>query len=399
MHFGRPEFALITGMRFGTIRFCSYTSTDLMFRNRVFLHKVGLVVTNLDVLGVIEDEVMFENLCYEDSICLCLILALDVIFIGRLKTKRFTNQVIRELNVRVFKLETIIQVLALERKDKLGRLQFNEDLFRLKGDFVELLNILFQDLVDPHDLVEDIAHELKLCLEKEKRIRSEQEKRIQQEMRSRLEVEKMLRLEEEKMLQIIEERLPVILEGAKVFDKKGTSSHYLRRTNEKPENYVIFEVNSDGIFNLHPLSTYRSSLEEGLTIVEDDFDMNKMYDMGEKKGKKDSDCFKSCNWSKENGNSFKPVPRTIANADGTSTSTIPSLVTTEEKAYKKNGVKARSMLLMALPNEHLLKFSQYKNAKTLFEAIQGRFSGNDATKKTQRTLLKQMYENFNAPST
>nr|GEU48544.1 retrovirus-related Pol polyprotein from transposon TNT 1-94 [Tanacetum cinerariifolium] len=57
------------------------------------------------------------------------------------------------------------------------------------------------------------------------------------------------------------------------------------------------------------------------------------------------------------------------------------------------------MLLMALPNEHLLTFSQYKDAKTWFEAIQARFSGNDATKKTQRTLLKQMYENFNAPST
>nr|GEU71868.1 hypothetical protein [Tanacetum cinerariifolium] len=39
------------------------------------------------------------------------------------------------------------------------------------------------------------------------------------------------------------------------------------------------------------------------------------------------------------------------------------------------------------------------DAKTLFEAIQARFSGNDATKKTQKTLLKQMYKNFNAPST
>ncbi|GJY33697.1 ribonuclease H-like domain-containing protein [Tanacetum coccineum] len=56
----------------------------------------------------------------------------------------------------------------------------------------------------------------------------------------------------------------------------------------------------------------------------------------------------------------------------------------------------RSMLLMALPNEHLLTFNQYKDAKTLFAAIQTRFGGNDATKKTQKGLsLKQMYENFN----
>nr|GEU38358.1 copia protein [Tanacetum cinerariifolium] len=92
----------------------------------------------------------------------------------------------------------------------------------------------------------------------------------------------------------------------------------------------------------------------------------------------------------ENSNSFKPVPLTTANADGTSTSKISSPVTTKEKAQKKNDVKARSMLLMDLPNEHLLTFSQYKDAKTLFEAIQARFGGNDATKKTQRTLLKQI---------
>ncbi|GKC05809.1 hypothetical protein Tco_0997419 [Tanacetum coccineum] len=76
-----------------------------------------------------------------------------------------------------------------------------------------------------------------------------------------------------------------------------------------------------------------------------------------------------------------------------------SPVTTEEKVQKKNDVKARSMLLMALPNEHLMTFNQYKDAQTLFAAIQTRFGGNEATKKTQKTLLKQMYENFSAPST
>ncbi|GJS16991.1 hypothetical protein Tco_0411463 [Tanacetum coccineum] len=101
----------------------------------------------------------------------------------------------------------------------------------------------------------------------------------------------------------------------------------------------------------------------------------------------------------ENRNSFKTVAQTTINADGTSTLLIPGPVTTEEKAQKKNDVKARSMLLMALPNEHLMTFNQYKDAKTLFAAIQTRFGGNDATKKTQKTLLKQMYENFSAPST
>ncbi|GJY18660.1 ribonuclease H-like domain-containing protein [Tanacetum coccineum] len=101
----------------------------------------------------------------------------------------------------------------------------------------------------------------------------------------------------------------------------------------------------------------------------------------------------------ENGNSFKLAAKTTTNADGTSATLIPSLVTTEENVQKKNDMKARSILLMALPNEHLITFNQYKDAKTLFAAIQTRFGGNKATKKTQKTLLKQMYKKFSALST
>nr|GEV50379.1 ribonuclease H-like domain-containing protein [Tanacetum cinerariifolium] len=101
----------------------------------------------------------------------------------------------------------------------------------------------------------------------------------------------------------------------------------------------------------------------------------------------------------KNGNSFKQVAQTTTNDVGTSTTLIPCSLTTEEKAQKKNDVKARSMLLMALPNEHLMTFNKYKDAKSLFGAIKIRFCGNEATKKTQKTLLKQMYENFSATST
>ncbi|GKA30341.1 putative ribonuclease H-like domain-containing protein, partial [Tanacetum coccineum] len=58
----------------------------------------------------------------------------------------------------------------------------------------------------------------------------------------------------------------------------------------------------------------------------------------------------------------------------------------------------RSLLLMALPNEHQLTFSQYTDAKTMFAAIKTRFEGNEAIKKIQKTLLKQQYENFSASS-
>ncbi|GKC74642.1 hypothetical protein Tco_1120525, partial [Tanacetum coccineum] len=47
--------------------------------------------------------------------------------------------------------------------------------------------------------------------------------------------------------------------------------------------------------------------------------------------------------------------------------------TAEEKTNKKNDVKARGLLLMALPNEHQLTFSQYPDAKSMFAAIETRF--------------------------
>nr|GEU86153.1 retrovirus-related Pol polyprotein from transposon TNT 1-94 [Tanacetum cinerariifolium] len=58
----------------------------------------------------------------------------------------------------------------------------------------------------------------------------------------------------------------------------------------------------------------------------------------------------------------------------------------------------RGTLLMALPNEHQLKFNSYKNAKSLMEAIEKRFEGNKESKKVQKTLLKQHCENFNGTS-
>nr|GEU53004.1 hypothetical protein [Tanacetum cinerariifolium] len=48
-------------------------------------------------------------------------------------------------------------------------------------------------------------------------------------------------------------------------------------------------------------------------------------------------------------------------------------ITVEEKAQRRAELKARSHFLMALPNEHQLKFNSYKDAKTLMQAFQNRF--------------------------
>nr|GFA99250.1 ribonuclease H-like domain-containing protein [Tanacetum cinerariifolium] len=70
----------------------------------------------------------------------------------------------------------------------------------------------------------------------------------------------------------------------------------------------------------------------------------------------------------------------------------------EQKLARRNELKARGTLLMALPDKHQLKFNSHKDAKTLIEAIEKRFGGNIETKKVQRTLLKQQFENFTSSS-
>ncbi|GKE42822.1 hypothetical protein Tco_1470106, partial [Tanacetum coccineum] len=61
----------------------------------------------------------------------------------------------------------------------------------------------------------------------------------------------------------------------------------------------------------------------------------------------------------ENGDSWMSVPRTTQEND-TSVTKMSIHVTAKEKTNKKNDVKARGLLLMALPIKHQLTFSHYK---------------------------------------
>ncbi|GKE03387.1 hypothetical protein Tco_1395405 [Tanacetum coccineum] len=70
----------------------------------------------------------------------------------------------------------------------------------------------------------------------------------------------------------------------------------------------------------------------------------------------------------------------------------------EEKLDRKNKMKGRATLLMVLPNKDQMKFHSYQDAKLLMAVIDKRYGGNKESKKVQRTLLKQQYENFAALS-
>nr|GEZ22475.1 hypothetical protein [Tanacetum cinerariifolium] len=89
-------------------------------------------------------------------------------------------------------------------------------------------------------------------------------------------------------------------------------------------------------------------------------------------------------------NGDSPVPTRLV--EGVAQPVAPTTV--EQKLARKNELKARGTLLMALPDKHQLKFNSHKDSKSLMEAIEKRFGGNTETKKFQKTLLKQQFENF-----
>nr|GEZ54769.1 ribonuclease H-like domain-containing protein [Tanacetum cinerariifolium] len=94
----------------------------------------------------------------------------------------------------------------------------------------------------------------------------------------------------------------------------------------------------------------------------------------------------------ENSNA-PPITKVV---EGVETKIAPT--TAEEKEQRRLELKAISTLLMGIPNEHQLKFNFIKDAMSLLQAVEKRFKGNVATKKTQRNLLKQQYENFTKSS-
>ncbi|GJU95510.1 ribonuclease H-like domain-containing protein [Tanacetum coccineum] len=60
--------------------------------------------------------------------------------------------------------------------------------------------------------------------------------------------------------------------------------------------------------------------------------------------------------------------------------------------------KARTILLMAIPKEHLRRFHGMDDAKEIWEAIRTRFGGNANSKKMQKAVLKQQFEAFSISS-
>nr|GEV31002.1 ribonuclease H-like domain-containing protein [Tanacetum cinerariifolium] len=83
-------------------------------------------------------------------------------------------------------------------------------------------------------------------------------------------------------------------------------------------------------------------------------------------------------------NGDSPIPTRVI--EGVVRPVAPT--TAEQRFARKNELKARGTLLIALPDKHQLKFNIHKDAKTLMEAIEKRFGGNKETKKIYEAEVK-----------
>ncbi|GJZ23734.1 putative ribonuclease H-like domain-containing protein [Tanacetum coccineum] len=95
----------------------------------------------------------------------------------------------------------------------------------------------------------------------------------------------------------------------------------------------------------------------------------------------------------QNGNSKK---RISTGKDGV-VRILPPVSAAEIHAVEKER-KARTILLMAIPKEHLRRFHGMDDAKEIWEAIRTRFGGNANSKKMQKAVLKQQFEAFTISS-
>ncbi|GKB06555.1 hypothetical protein Tco_0834788 [Tanacetum coccineum] len=72
----------------------------------------------------------------------------------------------------------------------------------------------------------------------------------------------------------------------------------------------------------------------------------------------------------------------------------PAPKTAKQLTAKRNQERVKSILLLEIPDEYVLKFHNVTDAKSLWAAIKSRFRGNDESKKMQRNVLKHQFENF-----
>ncbi|GKB06354.1 putative ribonuclease H-like domain-containing protein [Tanacetum coccineum] len=69
-------------------------------------------------------------------------------------------------------------------------------------------------------------------------------------------------------------------------------------------------------------------------------------------------------------------------------------VTMEEQIAVQREIKARTILLQSLPEDHMADFHHLDDAKDIWLAVKARFGGNEESKKMRKSMLKQEFADF-----
>ncbi|GJT54814.1 retrovirus-related pol polyprotein from transposon TNT 1-94 [Tanacetum coccineum] len=91
-------------------------------------------------------------------------------------------------------------------------------------------------------------------------------------------------------------------------------------------------------------------------------------------------------------------PVTVTRSDdGVETEVPPK--TAQALLQRQKERKDKSIFLLAIPDEYQLRFHGIPDAKSLWAAFKNRFGGNVESKKMQKKVLKQQFENFSVSAT
>ncbi|GJQ89925.1 putative ribonuclease H-like domain-containing protein [Tanacetum coccineum] len=69
-------------------------------------------------------------------------------------------------------------------------------------------------------------------------------------------------------------------------------------------------------------------------------------------------------------------------------------VSLDEHVAVQRENKVRTLLLQALPEDHMPDFHHYDDARDIWMAVKARFGGNEESKKMKKTMLKQQFTEF-----
>nr|GEU33550.1 hypothetical protein [Tanacetum cinerariifolium] len=89
--------------------------------------------------------------------------------------------------------------------------------------------------------------------------------------------------------------------------------------------------------------------------------------------------------------------QTTTNENGVETEVPP--MSAQAILARQREIKAKSIMLLAIPDEYELRFHTIKDAKSLWAAINSRFGGNVESKKMKKNVLKQQFKNISVSDT